>query len=150
MKIIWCMIPEVWSAPDRIFLLSWTIFCPFTAQKMKKSLEISSFYTSAPKIMIICYTVPEIWYMTDVILTFHFGLFFALLPPPPPNSPKNQIFKKMKKTLKISSFYTGVPKIMIRWCTIPEIWCTTDGWPDAQEKWHVEVGAPPKNNLKEI
>ena len=29
-------------------------------EKMKKSLEISSFYTSAPKIMIICYTFTEI------------------------------------------------------------------------------------------
>ena len=46
----------------------------------KKSLEIS-FYTSVPKIMVICHTVPEIWHMTDVIVTFHFGLFFTLLPP---------------------------------------------------------------------
>ena len=66
----------------------WAIFCPFTpltAQKIKilkkwkKHLEISSFYTSVPKIMIICYIVPEIWHVTDV--NFHFGLFFALLPP---------------------------------------------------------------------
>ena len=28
----------------------------------------------------------------------HFGLFFALLPPSPPNSPKNENIKKMKKT----------------------------------------------------
>ena len=33
--------------------------------------------------------------MTDVIVTFHFGSFFALLHP---NSPKNQNLKKMKKT----------------------------------------------------
>ena len=67
----------------------WAIFCPFTpltawkmkiSKKWKKHLEISSFYTSVPKIMIICYTVPEIWHMTDVIVIFHFGLFFALLP----------------------------------------------------------------------
>ena len=45
--------------------------------------------------MIICFTIPEIWRMTDVIVIFHFGLFFAVLPP---NSPKNQTFKKMKKT----------------------------------------------------
>ena len=32
--------------------------------------------------------------MTDVIVIFHFELFFALLPP---NSPKNEKFKKMKK-----------------------------------------------------
>ena len=31
-------------------------------QKWKKHLEISSFYNSLPKIMIICFTVPEIWY----------------------------------------------------------------------------------------
>ena len=95
MKIIWCMIPGTWSARDRIFLPSWAIFCPFipmTAWKMKISknnknrLEISSFYTSVPKVMIICYTVPEIWCVTDVIIV-HFGLFFALLPP---SSLKNQ------------------------------------------------------------
>ena len=84
----------------------WAIFLPFTpltAQKIKilkkwrKPLEISLFYTSVPKIMITCYTVSEIWRMTDVIVIFHFRLFFALLlpppppsPPPPPNSPKNQ------------------------------------------------------------
>ena len=49
------------------FLSFWTIFCsftPLTNQKIKilknwkKHFEISSFYTSVPKIMIICYTVP--------------------------------------------------------------------------------------------
>ena len=69
----------------------WAIFSPFTsltAQKIKikkkkqrkKHLETLSFYTSVPKIMLICYTVPEIWRVTDVIVIFHFGLFFALLP----------------------------------------------------------------------
>ena len=48
--------------------------------KMKKRIEISSFYTSVPKTMIICYTVPEIWRVADVIAIFDFGLFFALLP----------------------------------------------------------------------
>ena len=47
-------------------------------QKKTKTLEILSFHLSVPKIMIICYAVPEIWCMTDVII-FHFGLFFALL-----------------------------------------------------------------------
>ena len=32
---------------------------------------------------------------------------------------------------------------------VPEIWCTTDGRmddrTDEQKKWHIEVGAPPKN-----
>ena len=55
---------------------------------------MSSFYTSVPKIMIICYTVPEIWHVTDVTVIFQFRLFFALLPPL--TCPKNQNFKKMK------------------------------------------------------
>ena len=62
--------------------------------------------------------------------------------------PKHQNFKKMKKTLEISPFYTCVPNIMIRWCTVPEIWCPThgrtDGRTDGRKKWLVEVGAPPK------
>ena len=50
---------------------------------------MSSFYTSSPKIMIIWYTVPEIWRVTDVIVIFHFG---------------------------ISSFYTCVPRNGEKWC----------------------------------
>ena len=45
--------------------------------------------------MIICYTVPEIWCVTDVIVIFRCGLFFALLPPQQPEKSK---FKKMRKT----------------------------------------------------
>ena len=95
----------------------WTIFCPFTlltarkmkiSKKWKKILEVSSFYTSVPKIIIIWYTVPEIWRMTDVPVIFHFG-------------------HKNEKNAWISSFYTCVPKIMIWWCTVPEKWCATDG-----------------------
>ena len=61
---------------------------------MKKTPGDITFYTSVPKIMIICYTVPKIWCVMDVNVIFHFGLFFALLPP---NSPKNQNFIKVKK-----------------------------------------------------
>ena len=46
-------------------------------KKWKKILEISSFNTSVPKIMIICYNVPEIWPVTHVIVIFYFGQFFG-------------------------------------------------------------------------
>ena len=72
--------------------------------------------------MIICFTVPEIWCVTDVVI-FHFGQFFTLLAT---NSPKNQNFKKMKKSLEISSFYILVSEIMIISYTVPEIWHMTD------------------------
>ena len=79
----------------------------------KKILQISSFYTRVPKIMIIGYTVPEIWHMRDVIVIFHFGQkfliygvrqnflsFWAIFCPPPtfypPISSKNENFKKIK------------------------------------------------------
>ena len=71
------------------FLSFWPFFAllPPTTQKIKilknweKYLEISSFYKSVPKIMIICYSVSEIWHVINPILIFHFGLFFTLLPP---------------------------------------------------------------------
>ena len=123
-------VPEICHVMDVIvifqFRLVFVLF-PLTAQKMKiskkwkKHPEMSSFYTSVPKIMIICNTVPEIWHITDVIVIFHFGLFFALL------QPKKPKFQKNEKHLEISSFYTCVPKIMIRWCMVPEKWCATDG-----------------------
>ena len=68
--------------------------------------------------MIIGYTVSEIWCMTDVIVIFHFGLFFTLLPL---TDRKIKNSRKWKKGLEISSFYTIVPKIMIKCYTVPEI-----------------------------
>ena len=132
-----------------------TIFChirPFFAllppnkpenqnfAKIKKLLDISSFYTSVPKIMIICYTVLEIWHMTDVIFIFDFGLFFALLPPMA--TQKSKFKRKLKKRPQISFFYTCVTKIMITWCTVLKIWSAMDRWTDRQtdrwKKWHIE------------
>ena len=54
------------------------------SKKWEKRLEISSFNTSVPKIMIICYIAPEIWHMADVIVIFHFGLFLSYYHHPPP------------------------------------------------------------------
>ena len=111
---------------DRCNYLFWAFFWPFTPltaqktkilKKWKTCLEILSFYICVPKIMII-------WYVADVIVISHIGLFFALLPPP--ECLKIQDFEKIKKTLVISSFYIFVPKIMIRWFTVPVIWCMTD------------------------
>ena len=98
------MVPEIWGITDIIFLSFWTIFCPFTlltawkmniSKKWKKCLEISSFDTNVPKIMIIYYTVPEIWCVMDGIVIFHFGLFFVLLPTL--TIQKIKISKKWKK-----------------------------------------------------
>ena len=92
--------------------------------KMNNTLELSSFNTSVPKIMIICCIAPKIWLMTDVIAIFCFGLFLPFCSPNSP--PKTKISIKLKKRLQISSFYTSVPKIIIIYYTVPEIWRVTD------------------------
>ena len=115
-----------------IYFSFWAIFCHFTSltarkikisKNWKKLLEISSLYTHVPKIMIRWCTVCEIWCVTDVI-NFHFRPFFAILTSQQPK--KSKLKKKWKKHLKISSFYTSVPKITIICYTDPEIWCITD------------------------
>ena len=73
----------------QIVLSFWMVFCPSPpttlkikiSKKWKNHLKIPSFYKSVPKIMIIWYTVREIWHVMDIIVIFHFGLIFALLTP---------------------------------------------------------------------
>ena len=60
-------------------------------KKWKKQLKISSFYSSVLKIMIIGYTVPQIWCMTDVIDVI-LGYF---CPFTPVTAPKMKILKKL-------------------------------------------------------
>ena len=91
-------------------------------EKMKKIPKILSFYTSAPKIMIICYTVPKIWYMADC----YFSSWVTFYHFTPLTARKIKIKKKRNKVLEIPSFYTSVPKIMITYSAVPEIWHMTN------------------------
>ena len=57
----------------------------------------------------------------------NYFLFWTIFCPfTPLTARKIKILKKQKKPLKISSFYICVPKFIIRWCTLPEMWCVTD------------------------
>ena len=73
---------------------------------------------SVPKIMIICYTVPEMRHVVNVIVIFHFELFF--FPFTPLITRKMKISKKWKKHLDISSFYTSRVRISASHFTICE------------------------------
>ena len=80
--------------------------------------------------MTVCYTVPEIQRVTDVIFIFHSRLFFALLPP---NNKKNQ-----NLCLEISSFYTfnkNYDHMMYgSWDMVRDGWA--DGWTDGKsDRW---------------
>ena len=51
--------------------------------------------------MVICYTVSEMWPITNVIVIFHFGLFFGLLQSEKKNKKiKTKQNKKKKKNEK--------------------------------------------------
>ena len=89
----------------------------FLLKNKEKHLEISLFYNCAPKILMIWFTVLEIWSMTDWAIYCPFTPLITW---------QIKIWKKQKKHLEMSSVYTFAPKIMIIWCMLPEIWSETD------------------------
>ena len=84
---VWFLRYRVWQTEFFVILGYCLPFYPLATRKIKilkkwkKHPEISSIYTSVPKIMIIGYTIPETWSVTDVVFIFHSAQFFALLPP---------------------------------------------------------------------
>ena len=131
------------------FLSFWATFCPLTLlttwkfkilknEKNARRYYILHKHTKNHDHMLYCS-----WDVVhDVNVIFHLAHMFC--PFTHLTVQKIKILKKWKKKhLDVPAFYTCVPKIMIIWCTIPEIWCATDRQMD--EKSDIEVGAPPKN-----
>ena len=145
-----CVIPQKWIVTD-MFCSFWIIFSPFTHywhQKSKFEKNVKRTWRYYPFTHVYQkWRSYDLWFVRsetrqnflsfwDIFYPFtkdmaHDELFFILgyfLPFYPPNSPQDQNLKKLKKrALEISSFYTCVLNIMIRWCMAPEIWCATDG-----------------------
>ena len=115
-------------------------------EKDKRSLEISSFHKCTKNHDHMLATL-LLRYDSDKC-NCYFSFWAIFCPFTPIIAQKIKIFKKWKKHLQAWSFFICVPKFMIRWCTVPEIWCATDGQTDGRKKWHKEMGAPPKNNVK--
>ena len=115
MKIISCM---VWFL--RYKGMRGSVFCHFgpsfapsdppnnwknqNFEKIKKSLEILSFYTCVPKMTIIWCMVPEIWSVAAIFVSF-----WTIFWPFTPLTQKIKILKKRNKHLEVSLFYTSVP-----------------------------------------
>ena len=130
----------------------WVIFWPFTPLKVskikikkiwKKCLKILSFYASVPKIITICYNVPKIWCVTDVIVIFILAIFC----PSTPKTPKINILKKWKKTpgdiIILHKCTKKFDEVMyISWDMVHgrRMDRQTDGWMDGKSD--IEVGAP--------
>ena len=86
------------------------------------------------------------WDMAHDRCNCYFSFRAIFCPFTPLTAQKIKMIKK-KKGLEISSLYKRVLKIMVRWCLVPEIWCAKYGRTDRWKKWHIVVGAPPKNVL---
>ena len=102
-----CMMYGSWDimCKGQSFVSFWVIFCLLTLlttqnfEKIKKCLEILSFYTCLPQMLIIQCLAPEISSMTEFfVILGHF------LPFDPPNNPKNQNFEKTKKAWRYYNF----------------------------------------------
>ena len=124
------MVPEIWSATDRIFY-HFLPFYPFFALTTQKIKILKKWRKKKKKAWRYHFTHVyhkwrsyEVWflrygaYQTELL---SFWTVFALLPPPLPNNLKNQNFENWKKHLKILSFYTCVPQNIIIWCMVPDV-----------------------------
>ena len=135
---------------DRVFChfgSFWVIFChltPLTTQKIKilnqwkkkkkEKAPADIIYPIVPQVTVIWCMIPEIWSLTDRI----FVILDYFLPFSPLTTQKIKILKK-KRSMELSSFHTFVPKIVIRWCMVLEIWCMTDGRTDKQmDRWRAD------------
>ena len=85
-------VPQIWHMTNAIvifhFGLYFSLLCPPPPpnspkiENFKKMKKMSGdIITSVPKIMIISYTVLEIWHMMDVIVIFHLGQIFCPFTP---------------------------------------------------------------------
>ena len=73
------------------------------------------------------------WDMVRDRCNCYFSFLAIFCPFTPLTAQKIKILKKWKKFLKTSSFYICVPKIKIRWCTVPEICCAVDRRTDGRQ-----------------
>ena len=143
--------------PNRIFC-HFRHFLPFYStnnskifEKMKKYTWTNHHFTQEYQkswsyaILLLRYST---WGME--LLYFILGYFYSFNPPPPPPPPPKppshltaQKRKRKRKNAWRYNHFTRVPKIMIRWCMVPEISCATDGRTDRRKKWHIGVGGCP-------
>ena len=129
MTIIWCMVPEIWSTTVPFSRYLDFFHSPKNKknqnfEKLKKKLEDIILHKSTKN---HDHTLHCSWDMMQDRCNSYF-LFWAIFYPfTPLTTQKIKIKKNEKKHMEISSFYTCVTKIMITWCTVPEIWCVTDG-----------------------
>ena len=123
------------------YFLFWAIFCLFTpliTRKIKISKNEKKRKKRNPRditLHMCTKNYDHILYYSWDMVSDRCNCYFSF------SAQKMKISKKWKKKLRDIIILPCVPKIMIRWCSVPEIWCATGG----RKKWHIEVGALPNN-----
>ena len=131
--IIRCMLPEKWNMTNIIFCHFGPFFAflpHYWSQKQNLGINVKKTWRYYPITHVyhkwrsydVCFLKYKAQQTEFFLILDHFLLFY------PPKNLKNQSFEKMKKKkhLKILSFYTCKPQMMIIWCMVPEIWSETE------------------------
>ena len=147
MTIIWHMVPEIWNATNKQNFLSYQKIQILKKLRKKKTQKNLIFIILQKCIKNQDHMLHCFWDTTSDSCSIYF-LFWALFcvfnPPHPPKLTTRKIIILKKWDIAwISSFYIWVPKIIITWYRVPEIWCARDRKGDI-----IEVGAPPKNRYQ--
>ena len=75
-KIIWCMVPEVWSSADNFFVILGSPLRFYPPNNLKNE-NIKNDFTQVYQKSWYHVILFLRWCVRDVIVIFHFGLFFA-------------------------------------------------------------------------
>ena len=129
MTILWFPSYEAWQTEFFVIL---DCFLPFYPPNNPKNQNFEKL-KKAPGDTIILHKCTKnydhmlygSWDMVRIMCYFSFWAMFC--PFTPLTAQKIKILQKWNNGLEKSSFYICVSKIMIRWCTVPEILCMSDG-----------------------
>ena len=104
MTIIWCMVPEIWSATDKIFCHFGPFFFSLLPPNNLKNQNFEKMEKNPGDITILhqCTKNPDhrlhcSWDTMHGRCNFYFSFWAIFCPFTPPNNLENQNFKKMKK-----------------------------------------------------
>ena len=124
------MVFQIWSATDKSFC-HFGPFLPFYPHNNPKKSKFWKTLKKSGDIIILhkCHKNHDHMLYCSLDMAHnecnYFSFWAIFCPFPPLTAWKMKIKKNEKKLLEILSFYKSVPKTMIRWCTVPKIWCVT-------------------------
>ena len=150
--IIGFIVPEIWHVTDLI-IFQFGQFFALLPPKSPKNKNFKKMKKTPGDIIILhkCtknydYRLYYSWDTAHDECNCYFSFRAIFCPFTPLTAQKIKISKnekkKQQKNLEIPSCYACAPKIMIRWCTVPEIWCETDGRTDGWRKVTYRGGCP--------